>query len=81
MNTYKVTGTSREVGAIGIFEPFAEYITTEKSKDAYTQARQNQDAKNRDYILVTGVFVENSDGWGNNYWVAVEPEAYLYPNL
>jgi hypothetical protein len=73
VNTYKVTGTSRQVGAIGIMEPFTVNVVTESSKAAYDAVRAQLYANNRDHVQVMGIYLITDYGL-----TQVEPEAYLY---
>jgi ribosomal protein L20A (L18A) len=73
MKTYKIIGESREVGAIGIFEPFTENILAESSKDAYEQARNNQYRNNREHIHIKEIRLIR-EGRGE---IIVEPGNYL----
>ena len=72
METYRIEGESREVGAIGIMEPFVKIVATESSQEAYNQARESQYAANRDHILIKQIRLLTDDGS-----MIVEPRAYL----
>ncbi len=72
MENYRIEGESREVGAIGIMEPFIEIVTAESSHEAYNQAREAQYAANRDHVLVKEIRLLTDGGS-----VVVEPRAYL----
>jgi hypothetical protein len=72
MDNFRVVGESREVGAIGIFEPFRVIVTTESSHEAYDKVRDQLYASNRDHVLVKAVYRLTDDGEE-----LVEPRAYL----
>ena len=72
MDVYKVNGESREVGAIGIFEPFIENIAAESSREAYLTIRANLYARNREHVLIKDISLITDD----NY-IKIEPRAYL----
>jgi hypothetical protein len=55
MNAYKITGTSRQVGAIGISEPFERIITANTPREAYNQNREYLYAKGREHVLTTSM--------------------------
>ena len=73
MNNYKVKGQSRQVGAIGEFEPFIVNIAAESSKEAYNKVREAQYKANREHVLTISIQVSNDDGT----WTTVEPRAYF----
>lgn len=65
MNAYKVTGTSRQVGAIGIFEPFTEYVTANNQYDARLQATISQFKRGRERLC--DLIIERIPLWVNEY--------------
>ena len=71
-NNYRISGESREVGAIGIFEPFSEIINAESSRDAYLNAAAKLYSNNREHVHIKKVEL-----LGDNGHVLVEPRAYL----
>jgi hypothetical protein len=73
MNTYKVIGESREVGAIGIFEPFIDFIDVETSKQAYNQVREKLYAHNREHVHIKQIYLK-AEPMG---WLSVNPTQYL----
>ncbi len=74
MNNYKVIGESRQVGAIGIFEPFTINIMAESSKQAYENVRNSQYSNNREHVHIKEIRVITDD---NPFGTVVEPRAYL----
>ena len=72
MENYRVTGESREVGAIGIFETFIENVATESSQDAYNEVRESMYANHRDHVLIKEIRLVT-----DCCSVVVEPRAYL----
>ncbi len=72
METYRIEGESREVGAIGILVPFVQIVAAESSQEAYNEARGFQYAANRDHVLIKQILLLTDDGS-----TVVEPRAYL----
>ena len=72
MNNYRVTGEDREVGAIGIFEPFIENVVAESSLKAYEDARGQRYDNNREHVQIREIRLIT-----DNYTVVIEPRAYL----
>ena len=58
MNTYLIEGESRQVGAIGILEPFSEYIEAENPKEAYTTIREKKYAEQREHVQIKAIWLE-----------------------
>ncbi len=75
MNNYKVIGESRQVGAIGIFEPFSINIMAGCAKWAYDDVRNSLYANNREHVHIKEIRVITDD---NPNGTVVEPSAYLY---
>jgi hypothetical protein len=50
--TYVVAGTDREVGAIGVSEPFAELVEEFDEHGAREAARANRYAAGREHVLI-----------------------------
>ena len=75
MNNYKVIGESREAGAIGIFEPFTEFIDADSSKQAYENVRNRLYSNNREHVHIKEVRILTDD---NQYGTIIEPISYLY---
>jgi len=75
MNNYKVIGESREVGAIGIFEPFTINIVSDCAKSAYNNVRNNLYSNNREHVHIKQIRLIMDD---NQRGSIVEPMAYLY---
>ena len=72
MNNYRVEGESREVGAIGITEPFVENVVTESSLEAYNQVRVYMYAHNRNHVLIKAIRLITDESC-----TVIEPRAYL----
>jgi hypothetical protein len=75
MNNYKVIGESRQVGAIGVCEPFTEFVTTNSSREAYSQVREQYYANSREHVHIKEIQVSTGDGEYD--WFTVESRAYL----
>lgn len=73
MNNYRITGESRQVGAIGVCEPFTENVVADTAKEAYSNVRACKYANNREHVSIKVVEVYD----GNGYRTLVEPRAYL----
>ena len=85
MNAYKITGTSRKAGAIGISETFVRVIQSESARSAYLENQIFLYAKDRDHVLTTRVQESKlTDQIGpatiGSGWVDVAPEIWLYPS-
>jgi len=74
MTTFRIKGTSRQIGAIGIFEDFSILIDAESSKAAYEQCRAKLE-ETREHVLVKQITADWSD---TGEYTHVEPAAYLY---
>lgn len=74
MNNYKVIGESREVGAIGIFEPFTKNIVADSAKQAYENVRNELYSDNREHVHIKQVRLLVDDSYG----IVIEPSSYLY---
>lgn len=72
VNNYRVQGESRQVGAIGIFEPFVKNVATESSLEAYNQVREDMYTDNREHVHIKQIELVTADGR-----TTVEPRAYL----
>lgn len=55
MNAYKITGTSKQVGAIGASEPFERIITADTARDAYNTNRDYLYSQNREHVQTTEI--------------------------
>jgi hypothetical protein len=75
MNNYKVIGESREVGAIGVFEPFTINIVAGCSKYAYDDVHNRLYSNNREHVHIKEIRLITDD---NQQGSIVEPMAYLY---
>jgi len=73
MNIYKVIGESREVGAIGIFEPFNINIVADSAKDAYEEVRSQLYASNREHVYIKEISLKT----GINKYSIIDPANYL----
>lgn len=74
MTTFRVSGSSRQVGAIGLPEPFTAFIQAESSQEAYTQARERQYSDNRELVQITEIEADWND---SGEYTHIEPRAYL----
>jgi hypothetical protein len=70
---YRITGTCREVGAIGEMQPYTEMACAESSRAAYNSVREGLYSKNMEHVSV--INIEVSDDCGNFF--VVDPRAYL----
>lgn len=61
METYRVKGTSRQVGAIGEHEPFTIYVNADYAKQAYETARDQLYSSNREHVLVKSIEIAYGD--------------------
>lgn len=71
-NNYRITGESRMVGAIGIFEPFTEIVNANTSREAYLDTAAKLYANGREHVHIKQVEL-----LGDNGHTMVEPKAYL----
>ena len=55
MNTYKISGESRQVGAIGIFEPFTMTLHAHNKDEAREAARSIQYNRNREHVHIKAI--------------------------
>jgi hypothetical protein len=82
MNAYKITGTSREVGAIGKSETYERIITAATAREAYNTNRQYLYDHNREHVQTTEIqesriaTVCQLGAIGTPFHV-VDPEMYL----
>ena len=81
MNAYRITGTSRAIGAIGIFEPFERIITAETPREAYNANREHLE-KTREHILTMEIQesrIAHTCGLGaiGTAFQVVDPSMYL----
>ena len=74
MNNYRIEGESRQVGAIGIFEPFVENVARESSYEAYNDVRAKLYSNNREHVHIKAVYLL---GDGEYERQLIEPRAYL----
>lgn len=82
MNAYKITGTSREVGAIGMPESYERIIIANTAREAYNTNRQYLYDHNREHVLTTEIQESRIDkviglgAIGTSFQI-VDPEMYL----
>lgn len=72
-DTYRVIGESRQIGAIGIFEPFSVLVGATSSAEAYGKATADLYNRDRDHVHVKQIRKILDDGQE----VTIEPAAYL----
>jgi hypothetical protein len=72
MNNYKITGESRQSGAIGAFEPFIINTVSGCSAWAYKDVRAKLYQDGREHVHVKKIQLITDDGL-----IDVEPRAYL----
>lgn len=63
MNTYRITGTDRELRAIGIFEPFTAEVKAESPKAALEKDAAARYAAGRDHILHKSIELKHGRTW------------------
>lgn len=83
MNAYKIIGTSRQIGAIGIHEKYERIIPAENAREAYLKNHEQMTAKGREFIHVTEIQESKIAlicglGMIGTSFHTIEPERYLY---
>ncbi len=73
MNNYRIEGESRQVGAIGIFEPFIENIASNSSREAYLDVAAKLYSNNREHVHIKAVYYLDDSEHGR---LLIEPRAY-----